>query len=404
MNWPIRPLIEVTDKIGSGSTPRGGDSVYVSAGTALIRSQNVYNAEFTANGLVYINDRTAEKMRGVSVIKDDILLNITGDSVARCCMTSELHLPARVNQHVAIIRAKTEFINPDFLMFYLVSPYMQAKLLSWAGAGGTRKALTKGMIEQFEVPTPPLTVQERIVDILKAYNDLIENNRRRIQLLEESARLLYQEWFVHLRFPGHEHVKVVDGVPEGWKATVIKSFGQVITGKTPSKKETDNYGSFMPFVKTPDMSSGAITLHANEYLSEKGASSQKNKTLPLGTVLISCIGTVGVVSITGCTCQTNQQINAVIPKEDTLRYYVYFTLKGLKAAMLAIGAGATMSNINKHKFENMAAVLPSLKLLENFHETVEPTFEQIKVLLTTNSKLEKARDLLLPRLMNGELL
>ena len=223
MKWDYKPLSEVTVKIGSGSTPRGGDSVYVKSGTALIRSQNIYNSEFTPSGLVYINDQTAEKMRGVTVLSNDVLLNITGDSVARCSIVNDSYLPARVNQHVAIIRADQETLSSDFLMFYLVSPYMQAKLLSWAGTGGTRKALTKGMIENFEVPVPPIEVQLDIVNILKTYNDLIENNRRRIQLLEESARLLYQEWFVHLRFPGHEHVKVVDGVPEGWSKEPLEN-------------------------------------------------------------------------------------------------------------------------------------------------------------------------------------
>ena len=222
MSFPSTKLAEVTDKIGSGVTPRGGDSVYVQTGTSLIRSQNIYNSEFTNDGLVYIDDKTATKMKGVTVLKVDVLLNITGDSVARCCKVDERYLPARVNQHVAIVRANKSKLNPDFLMFYLTSPYMQKKMLSWAGSGGTRKALTKGMIEGFEVPTPDIDIQAAISGILKNYNDLIENNKRRIELLEESARQLYKEWFVRFRFPGHEHVKLINGVPEGWGKKKLK--------------------------------------------------------------------------------------------------------------------------------------------------------------------------------------
>ncbi|MDW6685804.1 restriction endonuclease subunit S [Escherichia coli] len=223
MSWQSEPLSALTLKIGSGSTPRGGDSVYISEGTTLIRSQNVYNNEFSTDGLVYIDEKTAEKMKGVSVEKEDVLVNITGDSVARCCLVHDAVLPARVNQHVAILRTNPKKLLPHFLAFYMVSPFMQAKMLSWAGTGGTRKALTKGMLEGFEIPLPPVDVQDKIVQKIKTYNDLIENNRRRIQLLEESARLLYQEWFVHLRFPGHKQVKITDGVPEGWSKEPLEN-------------------------------------------------------------------------------------------------------------------------------------------------------------------------------------
>ncbi|MBE3797143.1 hypothetical protein HJ183_15940 [Vibrio parahaemolyticus] len=112
MSWKSEPLSAVTSKIGSGSTPRGGDSVYITEGTALIRSQNVYNNEFTSDGLVYIDEKTADKMKGVTVEANDVLVNITGDSVARCCIVNENALPARVNQHVAILRAKKKLPNP----------------------------------------------------------------------------------------------------------------------------------------------------------------------------------------------------------------------------------------------------------------------------------------------------
>ena len=123
------PLKDLCSKIGSGVTPRGGADVYQESGTALIRSQNVYNGEFDESGLAHIDDGMAEPMSGVTVKENDVLLNITGDSVARCCLAPTEKLPARVNQHVAIIRAKRGLLNPEFLMYYLISPQMQAKML-----------------------------------------------------------------------------------------------------------------------------------------------------------------------------------------------------------------------------------------------------------------------------------
>jgi type I restriction enzyme, S subunit len=201
--------------------------------------------------------------------------------------------------------------------------------------------------------------QASIASILSAYDDLIENNRRRIQLLEQAAQLLYKEWFVHLRFPGHEHAQIIDGVPEGWKAGTIGDLGEVITGKTPSKKKSENYGHDLPFIKTPDMHGNAIVVQTEESLSEEGAKTQANKTLPPRSILVSCIGTVGAVAFNASPAQTNQQINSIVPASDSVTYWAYFTAKELKPLLDGMGGGATMANVNKSKFSGIKIVIPS---------------------------------------------
>jgi type I restriction enzyme S subunit len=140
-------------------TPRGGEAVYQESGVSFIRSQNVYNGQFTTVGLTYLGEEHAEQLKGVTIEEGDILLNITGDSVARCCLAPESVLPARVNQHVSIVRPKPEDFDTRFVGYFLISPFMQDTMLSLAASGGTRKALTKEMIERFEVPKPPRRVQ-----------------------------------------------------------------------------------------------------------------------------------------------------------------------------------------------------------------------------------------------------
>ena len=264
--------------------------------------------------------------------------------------------------------------------------------------------------------------QKVIADKIAIYDDLIGTNRRRIQLLEESARLLFREWFVYYRFPrlrqgcggqaGHEKacpvrksnsngVKIVDGVPEGWNIGKIKDLGKIVTGKTPSKKDDRNYNGAVPFIKTPDMHQSTIILKTEESLSETGASSQNNKYLPPWSILISCIGTVGVVAMNLFKSQTNQQINSVIPKNDIYRYYSFFCLSRLKPLLEAIGGGSTMANINKNKFENIKIIIPSENMLTEFHRAIDSVFNQIALLSDQNEKLGQARDLLLPRLMSG---
>jgi type I restriction enzyme S subunit len=149
-------LKDVCEKIGSGATPRGGESVYISSGVALIRSQNVYNDRFHWHGLAYIGPGHAAELDGVAVQAGDVLLNITGDSVARVNRAPAEVLPARVNQHVAVIRPRADALDSRYLHYVLASPLMQGLLLGFASSGGTRQALTKGMIDQLEIAVPDL--------------------------------------------------------------------------------------------------------------------------------------------------------------------------------------------------------------------------------------------------------
>ena len=252
---------------------------------------------------------------------------------------------------------------------------------------------------------PELDLQRRIASILSAYDDLIENNNRRIQLLEESARLLYQEWLVRLRFPGYEHTRIVNGVPEGWEKMTLKTLGTIITGKTPSTARREYFGGNIPFIKTPDMHGNVYVINTEDALSDEGAGTQQNKFLEKNAIIVSCIGAkAGVVSLTSNKSQTNQQINALSVNEETQTFYLYFFLKDYKEQLLAIGSsGSTMPNVSKGKFENIEVVVPSERLLSIYHDVVSCSFQQILNLQLSNQKLKAARDILLPRLMSGEI-
>ncbi len=269
--------------------------------------------------------------------------------------------------------------------------------------GSAIPSTTREDFYNIPVKLPSKPTQEKIAATLSAYDDLIENNQKRIALLEEAARQLYKEWFVRLRFPGHEHTRIVDGVPEGWEQVRVKDMGDVVTGKTPSTKEAENFGGDILFVKTPDMHGKIFVIEAETSLTERGANTQAKKFIPLGSIMVSCIGTIGVVSINPFRCHTNQQINSIIPRSTEFRYFLYFAAQDLKPRMEALGGGATMNNINKVKFETLPVVRPDRKLLVAFNESVSPSFDQILNFLIQNQKLKQARDLLLPRLMSGEI-
>jgi type I restriction enzyme S subunit len=177
---------DICTKIGSGATPKGGNNAYIEEGTALIRSQNILDFSFSYNGLAYINYEQASKLNGVTIKEDDVLLNITGDSVARACMVDNSVLPARVNQHVCIVRGNKSRVLSSFILYFL--QMKKPELLMMASSGATRNALTKGMIEELEVELPSLEKQERMVSLLdNLQNKISKNNQINRNLSEKVA-------------------------------------------------------------------------------------------------------------------------------------------------------------------------------------------------------------------------
>lgn len=169
-------LKDVCTKIGSGATPRGGKEAYKETGISLIRSQNVLDYSFSSDGLAYIDDEQARLLENVTVQKDDVLLNITGDSVARACIVNNQYLPARVNQHVAIVRGDSGKILQSYILYFL--QMKKAELLQIASGGATRNALTKAMIEGLEINVPSLDMQHKIVAALDAIQAKIAINQK----------------------------------------------------------------------------------------------------------------------------------------------------------------------------------------------------------------------------------
>jgi type I restriction enzyme S subunit len=338
--------------------------------------------------------------RAKRIVKnEDIIISMVRPNLRSFMFITNPKENTIVSTGFAVLRTKPGIYSG--FVYYAITDRKFTEYLANNAIGTSYPAVDTDTILRGEIPYFSYDIQHKIAVILSAYDDLIENNRRRIQLLEQSARLLYREWFIYLRFPGHEHVRIIDGVPEGWEKETITSLGQVITGKTPLTKEEDNYGSEIPFIKTPDMHDMPIVIETEQSLSEKGANSQVNKFIPKGSIMVSCIGTVGVVSLNGCRAQTNQQINTVIPRKDCLRYYSYFAISDLKSKLEAMGGGATMPNINKTKFESLQVVVPSDSVLNIFDDFCQQVFKQIQNLLEQDRKLKGARDILLPRLMNG---
>lgn len=259
-------------------------------------------------------------------------------------------------------------------------------------------------LETIKFPAPDIKIQNKIVEILGTFDDLIENNQKQIKLLEEAAQRLYKEWFVDLRFPGYENCKIVDGMPESWIQKKISDLGEIITGKTPSTSKEQYYGGNIPFIKIPDMHGCVFPITTEVTLTNEGANTQKNKYIPKNGIMVSCIATVGLVNIAIELCQTNQQINSIILNNEQDSYYVYSSMKRLKELLEGVGSnGATMTNVNKTKFGNIEVVYPNDELRKLYYDYCKPIFEKIYALSRNIKKLSQVRDCLLPKLMSGEI-
>lgn len=309
-----------------------------------------------------------------------------------------------LGRRMALIRPDETKAHGKYLYYYFFSEEWRSTVSSHIITGATVDRIPIAKFPEFIISLPPMEKQHKIANILSNYDDLIVNNKKQIKLLEEAAQRLYKEWFVNLHFPGYEDVEIVAGVPEGWKYKRVDEFGKVITGKTPSTSKSEYYGGSIPFVTIPDMHGKVFPLVTEKTLTKTGADTQKNKYLPINSVIVSCIATVGLVNIAVEPCQTNQQINSVILYDDSNLYFFYESMKRIKTLLDGVGSnGATMTNVNKTKFSNISVLYPTEDLVKRYNAFCKPIFNKILGLSKGILVSKQARDRLLPKLMSGEI-
>lgn len=333
-------------------------------------------------------------------IKYGDLIICEGGEPGRCAIWKEQLPNMKIQKALHRLRVNEE-MDYRYVYYWFLLAGKQGALKQYY-TGATIMHMPGQKLKEVVIDKPPLDVQRKIGDYLEAFDDLIENNQKQIKLLEEAAQRLYKEWFVDLRFPGHE--EIVDGLPEGWTYKRVEEFGEVITGKTPSTAKTEYYGGSIPFVTIPDMHGTVFPLVTEKTLTKVGADTQKSKYLLANTVIVSCIATVGLVNIAIEPCQTNQQINSVILHDDNNLYFFYESMKRIKALLDGVGSnGATMTNVNKTKFSNIKVLYPTEDLVMKYNEFCKPIFDKILALSKAMLIYEQSRDRLLPKLMNGEI-
>jgi type I restriction enzyme S subunit len=269
--------------------------------------------------------------------------------------------------------------------------------------GNSNPTLNRNHIHGLDILIPPLRTQKAIVEILSTYDELIENNRRRIQLLEQAARLLYKEWFVHLRFPGHEHTPIIEGVPEGWEKTCYNELFEFHGGfafKSKTYQAEGKYG----IVTIKNVHDARFVPECSSRLDSVPDKMKPHCLLSTGDILLSLTGNVGRACIAyGENFLLNQRVAKIVGK-DIPRSFVYWTFSSdaSQRELENLAYGVAQLNLSPVKLGEQEFLRPSSMLLEMFAEICEPVFQQICTLNLSNQQLTKARDLLLPKLMNGE--
>jgi type I restriction enzyme S subunit len=289
--------------------------------------------------------------------------------------------------------------NPRFVSYFL-----RNQLRNYQSDKAAVPGVDRNVLHKLPARCPDPQIQQRIVSTLSAYDDLIENNRRRISLLENAARLLYREWFVYFRFPGSEHVKITNDVPEGWEQGTIDDLFKTSSGGTPSRKKPEYYGGDINWLKTQEMNDGYV-FSSNEKITEEGLKGSSAKLFPKNTVVVAMYGaTIGRLCILASPSTTNQACCALLPKHDEKDYLFGFSMMDYYAkALKDRGQGAAQNNVSQQVIKSFEILIPSRDLISSYNQSIEPIFEQRKILQAQVAQLVKARDLLLPRLVDGRL-
>lgn len=289
--------------------------------------------------------------------------------------------------------------HPKFASYFLRNALRNYQNDKAAVPGVDRKVL-----HALRVRVPDFPTQEAIALILSTYDELIENNRRRMALLEEAARQLYREWFVRLHFPGHEHTRITDDVPQGWTRGCVADFFDTGSGGTPSRKNPEFFTDDIPWVKTQELQN-AFIIDTDEKITGDALKRSAAKLFPRRSVLVAMYGvTIGQVGILSSEASCNQACCAILARDERASYiYAFLFFVENKQQLVARGMGAAQNNVSQQIIRSLPILLPPRRLMDAFTETLEPLFEQQLNLQRQVQKLRTACDLLLPRLMSGEI-
>ena len=406
MAYPIQTFgsapFEIIDGDRGKAYPKQSD--FRPSGYCLFLSAtNVTKAGFDFGSGQFIDEQKDVQLRKGKLQREDVILTTRGTLGNVAYYSNDVPFEhVRINSGMVILRCDQSKILPRYLFAYLRSGLFRGQVERMR-SGVAQPQLPIRDMKRIEIPLPTPSHQERLVEVIAAYDDLIENDRRRIALLEEAARLLYREWFVHFLFPGHEHVKITEGFPKEWKRLPASQAFQV-NPKTP--RNDDGTVAYLPMAALSE-SGMTVDRGALEYR-EKSTSVRFRNSDTLFARITPCLENgktafVQILAPDAVACGSTEFI--VLRGRHVSDYFVYLTARQpdfRENAIKSMVGSSGRQRVQPSCFDRYLVPVPPSLIAKVFVEAVEPMFEQISRLDQQNQKLAQARDLLLPRLMNGE--
>jgi type I restriction-modification system specificity subunit len=399
--YKLDSLCEIT------SSKRIFYSEYTESGIPFFRSKEIidlFNKNKIATELFISKDRYNEIKSKFGVPeKDDMLLTSVGSIGIPYLVKSSDKFYFKDGNLTWFRNYNRKLIVPLYLYLWTTSS-VGKEILMRLSMGAAQPALTISRLKNLSLNLPSVSVQQKIASILSAYDRLIENNTRRIRLLEQMAENLYKEWFVRFRFPGHENVEMVNGLPKGWERTKLIKNIKTSSGGTPSRNKSEYYkNGDIPWIKTGELQD-CILINTEECITEDAVNNSSAKIFPKGTLLMAMYGVnVGKLGISEIEATCNQACCVFTPKHIDYKYYLFHYFKSIREYLLSISFGAAQQNLSQELIKSIKVLFPDEKTNFSFVKEVEPLFREISIIQQQNQLLIRQRDLLLPRLMSGKL-
>jgi type I restriction enzyme S subunit len=392
-------ILEIQDGNHGELHPKATD--YVEDGIPFVMANDIVNNRVDVARTQKIPPSIAEKLRIGFAHSGDILLTHKG-TIGSTAIVEGADPYWMLTPQVTYYRTDPHKLNNWYLMYTFQEPIFQKSLKSRADQA-TRPYIGITAQRTLELLYRPIDEQLSIVEILRPYDEMIGNNRRRIELLILSARTLFKEWFFRLRYPGHEHRKVVNGVPQGWERKSAFDALDILSGGTPKTSTPDYWDGDIPFYTPKDATEFPWVASTERSITELGLSKCNSRLYPKETLFISARGTVGKLNLAQRPMAMSQSCYALVGRSNMSQLLVYCAMESALVALQQQAGGAVFNAIIVDTFKRIPVLVPSGEIARAFEELAGPIFAQIELLQIQNAKLAAARDLLLPRLMDGRI-
>jgi type I restriction enzyme S subunit len=397
MRYPTHKIGEFAKVKGGKRLPKGESLVANKTAHPYIRARDIRDGSVSFDDPIFVPDEIFERIQHYIVKTNDVCITIVGANVGDVGIVPQFLDGANLTEN-AVKLTDLKDCDPFYLKYGLMldGPQEQMKLLA-AGAAQPKLGLYK--VKEVKIPFPPLPTQRKIAAILSAYDDLIENNTRRIAILEDMAQAIYREWFVHFRFPGHEGVRMVESelgpMPEGWEVKFLKDACTILMGQSPKSDYYNEEGDGLPFHQ-------GVKDFGDRFPNDRVYCTLLHRIAEAGDILFSVRAPVGRINIANKRIVIGRGLCA-IRNDAGNQCFTFHQLKEIFQEEDIMGGGTIFKAVTKDEVHSLKFLAPPRETIAAFETVAVPISHQIQNLVIKNGNLRQTRDLLLPRLVSGEL-